>query len=259
MHPSKRTPITVKGESSIPGRILLVDDLSTFRSEFRACFEEYEITEACNGEEALGILGKPHQIDLVILDVNMPGMSGIQVLEEIRRTTPDIGIIILTGHSSKEVILKAFRGKVDDYIEKPLSIDATRKVIEKILDTRRGIPELDVCDRKGKIERVKHFVQRNCFKKICLKDATGVVHLSPKYLSRIFMQETGIAFEDYVLRLKMAKAKALLEKTFLTIDQIAFKLGYANSESFTRQFKKRIRSTPSDYRKKTAGGRPRQP
>jgi len=123
----------IKGESSIPGRILLVDDHAAFRSEFRACFEEYEITEACNGAEALEILRKSNRIDLVILDVNMPGMSGIQVLEEIRRTTPDIGIIIQTGYGSKEVFLKVLREKADYYIEKPLNIETTREAIERTL------------------------------------------------------------------------------------------------------------------------------
>ena len=116
-----------------PGRILLVDDHAAFRSEFMACFEEYDIIEASNGEEALEILNKPNQIDLVILDVNMPGMNGIQVLEKIRSTTPDIGIIIQTGYGSKEVFLKAFREKVDDYLEKPLNIKVTREVIEREL------------------------------------------------------------------------------------------------------------------------------
>jgi len=246
---------TVKAEYPIPGRILLVDDHAAFRSEFRACFEEYQIIEACNGEEALEILQKPNRIDLVILDVNMPGINGIQVLEKIHKTTSDIGIIIQTGYGSKEVVLKALRGKANDYIEKPLNTDATRKAIEKILETRRGLPDIDICSRKDKIERVKRFVERNCFKKISLKDATGVVHISPKYLSRIFRQETGMAFHDYVLGLKMEKAKELLETTSLNVDQISYKLGYANSESFTRQFKKRTRFTPSGYRRKATGRR----
>ncbi len=253
---AKETPFsTGKAESSTAGRILLVDDHAAFRNEFISCFEEYDIIEACSGEEALEILSEPNCIDLVILDVNMPGINGIQVLEKIRKTTPGIGIIIQTGYGSKEVILKALRGKADDYIEKPLNADTTRKTIEKILEIRRGLPDIDICSRKDKIERVKHFVQRNCFKQISLKDATGVVHISPKYLSRIFRQETGMAFHDYVLLLKMEKAKELLEKTSLNVDQISYKLGYANSESFTRQFKKRTRFTPSGCRKKITGRR----
>jgi DNA-binding NtrC family response regulator len=110
-----------------------VDDHAAFRSEFRAYFEEYEITEACNGGEALEILKKPNRIDLVILDVNMPGMNGIQVLEEIRRMSSTVGIIIQTGCGSKEVFLKALREKADDYIEKPLNIEAIREVIERTL------------------------------------------------------------------------------------------------------------------------------
>lgn len=123
----------VKKESIIPYRILLVDDHAVFRSEFVACFKEYKITEAGSGEEALAILGKADGIDLVILDVMMPGMNGIQVLEEIRKVKSDVGIIIQTGYDSKELFLKALMEQADDYIEKPLNIDVARKAIERIL------------------------------------------------------------------------------------------------------------------------------
>jgi CheY-like chemotaxis protein len=129
----KSSRVRSKAEVSIPGRILLVDDHAAFRSEFKAYFEEYEIIEACSGEEALEMLRKPNQIDVVILDVNMPGMNGIQVLGEIRKINYNVGIIIQTGYDAKELFLKALREKADDYLAKPLNIDAARKAIERLL------------------------------------------------------------------------------------------------------------------------------
>lgn len=99
-----------KEKLTIPSKILLVDDDRVFRDEFRDTFEEYGIRDASSGEEALEILKRPNEIDLVILDVRMPGINGIE----------------------------------------------------------------------GKIERVKSFLQRNCFKKVNLEDAAGIVYLSPK-------------------------------------------------------------------------------
>jgi DNA-binding NtrC family response regulator len=123
----------IKGKSSIPGRILLVDDHAAFRSEFMACFTEYDIIEASNGEEALDIMRKPNGIDLVILDVIMPGIDGIQILGEIRKINSNVGIIIQTGYDAKELFLEALREKADDYLAKPLNIDAARKAIERLL------------------------------------------------------------------------------------------------------------------------------
>jgi len=233
----------------IPARILLVDDDEVFRNEFRECFQEYGIKEASSGEEALKILKRPNEIDLVILDVRMSGMNGIEVLERIRRLTPEVRIVIQTGYSSKDVAVEALRGQADDYIEKPLDIDATKEIIEKFLGTKRGEPDYSAIDVKGKIERVKNFVERNCFRKVTLNDAAIYAYMSPKYLSRIFKQYTGTGFSEYRLALKIAQAKNLLKKTGYNIDQISDKLAYQNSESFIRQFKKLTSRTPTEYRK----------
>ena len=233
------------------GKILLVDDDQEFRSEFGDCFEEYDIIEASNGEEALKILKKPNEIDLVILDVRMPGMDGIEVLGKIKKMMPEVGIIIFTGYGSKDVVVEALRKQADDYLEKPFDIDKTRRIIEKVLDTKRGGTEYDAIDTKGIMERVMRFAERNWAKRVSLQDAADAVYLSPKYLSRLFKENTGMGFSEYKLKVKIKKAQELLRKTGYTIDQISYKIGYQNSESFIRIFKKLTRYTPTEYRKKS--------
>ena len=232
----------------MPNKILLVDDDRGFREEFKEFLETYEVVEAGNGEEALRILKRPNEIDLVILDVNMPGAKGTEVLKDIKAIDPDLGIIILTGHSSEDVAIEALKGRADDYLEKPLDVDDTKRVIEKLLESKAGKPTAEgVTD---KIEKVKRFMERNCYKKVCLKDAAEAVSLSPKYLSRIFKENIGVGFNEYRLKVKMREAKALLENTGMNIDQIAYKIGYQNTESFTRLFKELAGQTPTEYRKK---------
>ena len=233
----------------MPSRILLVDDDREFREEFRDFFNEYEITEAENGEDALRILKKPNEIDLVILDVNMPGAKGTEVLKEIREIEPHLGIIILTAHSTESVAIESLKGHADDYLEKPLNIESARSLFEDLLESKaQKVP--DSADVVGKVEKVKRFVERNCYKKVCLEDAAAAVALSPKYLSRIFKETVGTGFNEYRLQIKMREAKILLEKSGLNIDQVAYKLGYQNTESFTRLFKELSGKTPTEYRKK---------
>jgi two-component system response regulator YesN len=230
-------------------KILLVDDDRVFRSEFKDCFEEYDVIEVSNGQEALEILKKPNSIDLVLLDVRMSGMDGIEVLHKIKQMSPDLGIMILTGYGSKDIAVDALKGRADDYIEKPIDIDKTRDVIEKFLQKRKD----DMPNAPGinsKIEKVKNFAMKNCNKKVCLSDVANEVCLSSKYLSRIFKQNTGVRFRDYKLTLKINEAKALLKKTGYNIDQISEKLGYQNTESFIRMFKKIAGTTPTKYRRK---------
>lgn len=232
----------------MPYKILLVDDDRIFREEFTELFDDYEIIPASNGQEALQILDKPHEIDLVILDVFMPGMKGTQVLQQIRRTTPDMGIIILTGYSSKDVAVEALKGHADDYLEKPIDIEKTHKVIDNLLKTKVIGFDINASDVDDKVDRVKEFAQRNYNKKVTLEDAAATVCLSPKYLSRVFKERAGMSFSVFRLKFKIDKARELLTSTGYTIEQISQQMGYENPESFIRIFKKFTKKTPTDYR-----------
>ena len=232
----------------MPYNILLVDDDSEFREEFCDFLEDYEVIEASNGEEALDILRKPNEVDLVILDVMMPGKRGTDVLREIKAMSPDLKVIILTGYSSKDVAVKALKGRADEYIEKPPHPFRTKEIIDRLLESAGGGEEGIDGDMEGKIQRVKTFVERNYHKKVRLEDAAERVYLSPKYLSRVFREVTGKRFSDYRLEVKTEKAKEILAGTGKSVSQISDELGYLNTESFIRIFKKFTDLTPTAYR-----------
>ncbi len=245
-----------KARESLPRRekILLVDDDSVFREEFTECFSGYEFLQAADGAEALRILKAPNEIDLVIMDVRMPGLDGLSLLEQINKTASGVATMIVTGYSSKETVLRALRGKADDFLEKPFDIEKVRAAIDRVLNLRKTGYRGDAADTAGKIEHVKRYLTRNSSRKVSLKDAAAAVFLSPKYLSRIFQEHQGTGFNEYKLELKMAEAEGLLRQTAYNIDQISEKLGYQNTESFIRQFKKTTGATPAGYRRKARGG-----
>ncbi|MDD5557527.1 MAG: response regulator [bacterium] len=218
--------------------ILVVDDDPLFRREFMECFGEYRFIEASRAEEALAILRRPHEIDLVVLDVRMRGMDGIQALAGVRDAAPGAGVIIVTGHGTKETVIRALRAAADDYIEKPFDIEATRRIIQRHLERRRDGIDVADDDLRGRIARVQRFVMRNCLRRVGLADAGRLVGLSPKYLSRVFREQVGVRFSDYRTRLRMERAKELLAESGCTIQQISDRLGYENAESFTRRFRK---------------------
>lgn len=231
------------------GKILLVDDDANLRTDFRLWYEEYDITEAGSAQEALAILKKANEIDLVVMDVQMPGMDGLTALARIKAAAPGKSVIIMTGYSSKDAAIRALLAKADNYIEKPFDLKTMRAAIERELSRSRREPDPAEMDLRDKVDHVRWFLEGNCFKKISLDDAARTVYLAPKYLSRVFREQTGMGFNDYRLKVKMAQAKKLLKTSGLTVKQVSARLGYANAESFIRQFEKIAGTTPSSYRR----------
>jgi len=227
-------------------KVLIVDDDEILRGELRDFLDGEEVIEVQSGEGALNLLRRVNDIGVVILDVIMDGISGLDVLTAIKKNNPDLAVIIVTGTSSKDTAIEALKGHADDYIEKPIDVKRLKNIVERFLDGE-SLTELNSYGIKSKIERVKSFVERNCYKKIRLNDVAIEVSLSPKYLSRVFKQQVGVDFSDYRLNIQMDKAKKLLVKFDYNVNQVAEKLGYENSESFSRQFKKITLLTPTAY------------
>ncbi|MDD5668840.1 MAG: response regulator [Candidatus Omnitrophica bacterium] len=233
-------------------KILIVDDDPDLRSELRDFLDGYEVIEASNGLEALALLDRANEIVLVILDIMMPGINGLEVLTKIKNSELSPAIIILTGYSSKDIAVEALKGHADDYIEKPVQIEKLSNSVKRLLKVTsipNGPPLPGI---EGAVEKTKRFIERNCYKKITLEEASKAVGLEPKYLSRMFKQCAKTGFSDYKLTIKINKSKELLKARGYKIKQIARKLGYENAESFIRQFKKITGHLPTEYRRMIA-------
>jgi two-component system response regulator YesN len=238
----------------MPSQVLIVDDDDVIRSELRDYLEGYDVVEASSGEGALNLLRRVNDVGVVILDIMMPGINGLDVLTEIKKSNPQHKVVILTGNSSKSVAIEALKSHADDFIEKPVDVNKIKDVVDQLLEDEQ---EERILGIKGKVQKVKRFVEKNCFKKIRLNDVAQAVALSPKYLSRVFKQEMGMDFSEYRLNIQMDRAKEFLLKFGYNVNQVAEKLGYENSESFSRQFKKIVRFTPTAFRKKAQKKRSR--
>jgi DNA-binding NtrC family response regulator len=104
--------------------VLLVDDEVEFRELLAKRLRKRDLTlfVAGSGEEAIAVVER-EAVDVVVLDVRMPGMDGRQALREIKRRRPEVEVIMLTGHASVEVALEGMELGAFDYLLKPVSID----------------------------------------------------------------------------------------------------------------------------------------
>jgi DNA-binding NtrC family response regulator len=111
--------------------VLLVDDEAPFVDTMTKRLTKRKLTvfKSYSGEEALETLKENSQIDLVILDVKMPGMDGIETLKEMRKEFPLVEVIMLTGHATVETSIEGMRLGAFDYLMKPCDMDV---LIEKV-------------------------------------------------------------------------------------------------------------------------------
>src|SRR6185369_12584151 len=117
--------------------ILIVDDEAGIRSSVRGVLadEGYRVLEAEDGRDALELIASEHP-KLVILDIWMPGMDGIELLRHIRDTHPGTPVIVISGHGNIETAVTATKLGAFDFIEKPFSLDGLLHVVDRALETR---------------------------------------------------------------------------------------------------------------------------
>lgn len=127
---------------SSPPRILIVDDEQSVRGVLRRALTngEYQLEEATNGQEALEIL-RTSGADVVLSDLLMPRMSGMELLDRAKEIDDSVGFIMLTGVGTMENAIEALRRHADDYLLKPFNIDEVRISVSRALRNRRLLRE----------------------------------------------------------------------------------------------------------------------
>jgi DNA-binding NtrC family response regulator len=116
-------------------KLLIVDDESGIVEEVKAYFEEegYEVYTADTAKEGIDALEK-HKPDLILLDMKLPDMSGIQVLKICKSTLPNTKVIVNTGYVDQNIIDEAERLGRDAFLQKPFNLERLQQEIERLLN-----------------------------------------------------------------------------------------------------------------------------
>ena len=132
--------------------LLLVDDEERFLSTSKILLEKRGITTitSSSGQDALNVL-EDRRVDVVILDVKMPGMDGVQVLREIKRRFPLIEVIMLTGHASVESAVEGLKLGAFDYVMKPCDVP---DLVEKARDACERKRAMEEKIRKARVDKI---------------------------------------------------------------------------------------------------------
>ena len=113
-------------------KILIADDSEILNNMLRDAFEDcgYEVFQAFDGYETKNVFAK-NRPDIALIDVQMPGLSGIEVLRHIKGKSPRTIVVVMTGMGSQETAVKAMKLGANDYISKPFGMDELNEAIEK--------------------------------------------------------------------------------------------------------------------------------
>ena len=194
--------------------------------------------------------------DLLITDIRMPRISGLDLCALVEGKGYQTKIIIVSGYGEFEYAKQALRYGVSEYLVKPVLKKDMEETLERLLRNNLVQKEKkeesgeESGDRKSLITYVKKYVYENFDKPLSLDILGEAVHLHPAYLSKIFKEETNINLSNYITDIRMQKAAELLEQTGLKVNEIMYLTGYRKSQHFTKLFKEKFGVTPMEYRRK---------
>lgn len=244
--------------------ILIADDERWVRSSLKKIIERIELPfkvsyEASHGLEVIDFLKQNHA-DVIITDICMPIMDGLQLAKTIHEQQFNTDIIIVSGHDEFQYAQQAVKLGVRDYLLKPVMVEDVSTILTKIKEERilRKQQEEEEqlqensqipYEERSTIEKVIEYIHEKMPGEVTLQETASAVHLNSSYLSSLFKEQTNIKFMDYVMKARMEEAQKLLIKTSLRVSEIADRLEYNDTAYFSNTFKRLCGTTPSEYRR----------
>jgi two-component system, response regulator YesN len=256
----------------IKKRILIVeDDADIIKSQRELLSDRFTVIIKSSGAQAIRYLKENPDIDLALLDIKLPDMSGIEVLKEIKKLKPCVPAIIITAFGNENVAVKAFRCGARDYVKKPFSNDElvrridfclSLNIIEQAKHRTVLTNEADelaadfVCSttagrKNHHLLQALKYIHNNFSTDISLDQVAGTAGISKYHFCRCFKEMTGLTYQSYLNRVRIEQAKKFLHDDALSITDTGYAVGYSDLTHFERIFKKLTGTTPSQYRRRT--------
>jgi signal transduction histidine kinase/DNA-binding response OmpR family regulator len=250
--------------------ILLVEDNPDLRDYIRVVLQDnYQVVTAEHGQAALDLMHKnsPNSAsftpDLILSDLMMPVMDGYQLLERLKSdpATQQIPVVMLTARAEAQDKLKALRIGVDDYLTKPFDEEELLARIENLLKNQAARrlatteettdtdtpPLLSQPDREW-LETFEAYVQKHFASDLLSVSSLAYQFaMSESTLLRQLKRLTGLSPQQYIQEVRLNEARHMLEiRRYSSIAQVAAKVGYDDTRTFSRSFKQRFGKLPSE-------------
>ena len=246
-------------------RILIVEDNTDFRNFLINSLEEdYEVFSAGNGKEALDVLAQ-HPLQIVISDIMMPVMDGIQLCQKIKNDIrySHIPVILLTARTAEEQILNGYREGADDYITKPFNLELLNLRIKKLLywtqNNHERFKTIEVSPSEITISSLDEKLIDKAIKAVetnmdnsefSVEDLSDHVGMSRGHLYKKLISITGKSPLEFIRTLRVKRGHQLLTQSQLSISQISYQVGLSPKQ-FSKYYKEEFGCLPSEFKKQT--------
>lgn len=255
-------------------KVLVVDDDHLVRKGFIGMMPwkkyGFEVAgEAGSGKKALELLTR-ERMDVLITDLAMPLMSGIELFREVKKLYPHMHTVVLTFHQDFELIQESLRLGAIDYITKTeLEHEQMDEVLARIrtrIDEKSprnapgaGLPSnippesaagADSDELLISVRKALDFMNSKFDHELTLSLVAKEANMSRSYFARCIKEFTGKTFQEHLREIRISYARTMLEQTRKPIYWIAAKSGYPNEKYFCKVFKAVTGMLPSEYRKK---------
>ncbi|HYC84794.1 MAG TPA: two-component regulator propeller domain-containing protein [Chryseosolibacter sp.] len=242
--------------------LLLVEDNEDFRFYLKDNFKhDYQVVEARNGEEGYqqALAKLP---DLIVSDVMMPELNGIELCKRIKgdRRLSHTPVLLLTARTAEEQKLDGFNSGADDYITKPFNFEILQSRIRNLIQQREKLHQsfnkLDVKASSLNITSLDEQFIRNAIKCVetnisdpdfSVENLSHELGISRAHFYKKILSLTGKSPLEFIRTIRLQQAAQLLEKSQLTVAEIAYKVGFNNPKYFARYFKEEYKMLPSVY------------
>lgn len=238
-------------------RVVLVDDEATALKGLKMLidWEGHRIEKIDTAEsmsEAMELF-EHGEVHIMLCDIEMQDENGLDLVKWVRQNYPKTVCILLTGHAKFEYAKRAINVGAFRYLLKPVPSEELEDTINTAIthyNYNKMADHLTNIDGEytDLLDRAKSIVCKHISENITRETVAKEVHISPQHLSRIFRQNLGMSFSDYVQNKRIKLSIHFLEDTNENIEYIADKVGYRYSSYFTKIFKKETGMSPREYR-----------
>jgi two-component system response regulator YesN len=241
---------------------LIVDDEAHIRRTIRTIglWEPLGIeviAEASDGLQALQMITE-YRPDIVLLDMRMPGMDGLELLKQLERFDVPSNIIIVSGHDDYVYMHQAIKFGAKDYILKPIDREAFNASLGRVVarlnqqgDNRAAEslaepPPAGSVQQLDLISQIYEYIVQNYNQDISLSSLSQKFYINKDFLSRAFKKRYDIGITAFINLIRLNKAKEYLQKGY-KVHAAAAAVGLSDVNYFSKLFKKQVQMTPSEF------------